>query len=150
MRAAVDFEPFLLRAGADEPLEIAARVQALPAPVRCRQERHLDLREVGAALAVVLAVHLAGEECLPHVLSIACQFVFAERLRPADELTGIRILLAAAADAVLHGLHLHVLPVLAEAADDAAVPRTLAVGIVPAFPRANRCEVRRLGRRRAP
>src|SRR6185295_20134225 len=56
----------------------------------------------------------------------------------------------AAGKAVLHGLHLHLLPVLAEAADDAAVARALAVGIVPAFPDADRGEVRRLRRGGAP
>src|SRR5919198_116374 len=66
------------------------------------------------------------------------------------QLASVGIILAARADAVLHGLHLHVLPVLAEAADDAAVPRALAVGIVPAFPDADGREVRRLQRGRAP
>src|SRR6185295_11878799 len=56
----------------------------------------------------------------------------------------------AAGKAVLHGLHLHLLPVLAKAADDAAVARALAIGIVPAFPDADRGEVRRLRRGGAP
>ena len=46
--------------------------------------------------------------------------------------------------AVLHRLHLHLLPVLAEAADDAAVPGAVPVRVVPAFPGAHRGEVRRL------
>src|SRR6185295_4904622 len=66
------------------------------------------------------------------------------------QLAGVRIFLAALALPVLHRLHLHVLPVLAEAADDAAVARAFAVRVVPAFPDADRGEMRRLRRRGAP
>src|SRR5580704_10199301 len=44
MLDAVRLEPFVLRGGADEPFEIAARMQWLAAPIRRRQKRHLDLR----------------------------------------------------------------------------------------------------------
>src|SRR5438552_14911097 len=143
-------EPFLLRGGADEALEIAARVQPLPAPVGCSEERRLHLRKIGAALTVVRAVQLAREEGLPHVLAVPRELLLGERLGTADQLAGVGVFLAALTDPVLHRLHLHVLPVLAEAADDAAVARALAVGIVPAFPGADRGELRRLTRRRAP
>src|SRR5262249_10736363 len=38
---AVHLEPLLVRFGAHEPLEVAAWVQPLPAPVRRREQRHL-------------------------------------------------------------------------------------------------------------
>src|SRR5205823_1554667 len=113
-------------------------------------ERHAHLAELGAALAIVRAVYLAREERLPHVFAVARQLLIAQRLRAAGQLTGVRIFLPARTHAVLHGLHLHVLPVLAEAADDAAVPRALAIGVVPAFPDADRREVRGHRRRGAP
>src|SRR6266850_7340620 len=134
----------------DKALEVAARVQALPAPVGGGKERHRDLREIGAALAVVRPVHLTRQTLAPHVFPIPAQFILGQRFRPADQLARDPVPGAALALAVLHGLHLHVLPVLAEGADDAAVAVAVAVGVVPAFPGADRGEVRRLRRRGAP
>src|ERR1017187_10725418 len=44
MLDAVHFQPFLFRCRAEEALEIAARVQRLPAPIRGREPRDLHLR----------------------------------------------------------------------------------------------------------
>src|SRR5262249_62100159 len=46
MLEAVALEPLLLGGGAHEAFEIAARVQALAAPVGGREQRHLHLRPV--------------------------------------------------------------------------------------------------------
>src|SRR5262249_17276636 len=51
----VPLEPFVLRGGAHERLEVAARMQALAAPVGGRQKRRLHLRPVGHARLPVLA-----------------------------------------------------------------------------------------------
>src|SRR6266568_9681087 len=45
MLDAVGFEPLVLRCGAHESLEVAARMQALPAPVRRREEGHARSEE---------------------------------------------------------------------------------------------------------
>src|SRR5205814_486241 len=108
------------------------------------------LGKIGAALGIVPTPELARKERLPHVLAVLLQVFRRQRLGTANELARDAALRAALAHAVLHRLHLHVLPVLAEAADDAAVARALAVGVVPAFPDADRREMRRLRRRGAP
>src|SRR6266571_3051611 len=144
VRAAVDFEPFLSGSRAHEAFEVAARMQSLPAPVRRREQRHLDLRKIGGALPVIRPVERARENLRPHVLPIFRELLRGQRFRTADELAGDAALRAALALAVLHRLHLHLLPVLAEAADDAAVAVAVAVAVAPAFPNADRREVRRL------
>src|SRR5712664_4382368 len=125
-------------------------MQALPAPVGCREQRHADVLQIRAALAVVGSVHLARQDLAPHILAIFDQFFFRKRVGPAHQLAGDAAFRAALALPVLHRLHLHVLPVLAEGADDAAVAVAVAVGVVPAFPGADRGEVRRLRGRSAP
>src|SRR5439155_18152521 len=52
VRIAVHLQPFLPGAGSEPAFEIAARVQPLAAPVRRRQDRHVDLAEIGDAGAV--------------------------------------------------------------------------------------------------
>ena len=63
--------------------------------------------------------------------------------RPADQLAVHAASLAALASAVLHGLHLHVVPVFPERAEDAAVMRHVAIPVSGAFPDAHGGEVRR-------
>src|SRR5262245_25037196 len=46
MRVAVHLEPFLLGACCQITFEIAARMQPLAAPVRCRQDWHVDRGEI--------------------------------------------------------------------------------------------------------
>src|SRR5262249_46677450 len=101
-------------------------------------------------LSVVRPVERARQKILPHVGAVARELLLRHRLGAADPLAGDRAHRAALAPPVLHGLDLHFLPVLAEAADDAAVPRRLAVAVRPSFPYANRREMRRLLRRGAP
>src|SRR5215471_7642252 len=71
-------------------------------------------------------------------------------MRSADELAMYAGQLAALARAVLHRFHLHVVPVLPERADDAAVVGHVAVPVGGAFPDAHGGEVRRLQRRDVP
>ena len=71
-------------------------------------------------------------------------------MRAADELAVHAGPLAAFARAVLHRLHLHVVPVLPERADDAAVMSHIAVPVGGALPHAHRGEVRWLKARHVP
>ena len=57
---------------------------------------------------------------------------------------------AALAGAVLHRLHLHVVPILPEGAENAAMMRHVAIPVGGAFPDAHGGEVRRLQRRDMP
>ena len=141
MRAAVRLQPLLRGRGAQVALEIAARMQALPAPVGSRQERHRHLREIGSALAIVVGQQRALEQLGPHVLAVGDEFFFREGLRAAHQFAGDAAFRSALAHAVLYGLDLHVLPVLAEGADDAAVAVAVAVVVPPAFPHADGGEV---------
>src|SRR2546423_8783728 len=69
------------------------------------------------------------------------QHLVGQRLRTAYPVAGQRAAKAARAKAVLHGLHLHVVPVGEERAEDAAVAAHFAVPVVRAFPGAERGEV---------
>src|SRR4029077_13723485 len=57
---------------------------------------------------------------------------------------------AALAEPMLHGLHLHVVPVRPKGAENATVMGHVAVPIGGPFPDAHRCEMRRLKRRHVP
>src|SRR5215813_524382 len=57
---------------------------------------------------------------------------------------------AALAGAILHGLHLHVVPVVPERAENAAVMRHVAIPVGSAFPDAYRGKMRWLQRRHVP
>src|SRR6266487_4501488 len=150
VRPAVHLQPFLPGCRARKPLEVAARVQSLPAPVRGREQRDCDFGEIGCALAVVGTVEGPREQLLPHVFAVLLELLGRERLGAAYGLSGNAAPRAALALPVLHRFHLHVLPILAEAADDAAVAVAVAVAVAPAFPNADRRKMRRLRRGGAP
>src|SRR5205814_472610 len=61
VRVAVDLEPFFFRAGGEEAFVVAARMQALPAPIGGGEQRRLDLAEVDHAAAVVI-VHQSSTQ----------------------------------------------------------------------------------------
>ena len=69
---------------------------------------------------------------------------------PAHQFAVHAASLAALAGAVLHGLDLHVVPVLPERAENAAVVRHVAIPVGGAFPDAHGGEMRRLQRRDMP
>src|SRR2546422_3755000 len=150
VRAAVHSQPLLPRRCTRKALEVAARVQSLPAPVRGREQRDHDFGEISGALAIVGTTEGPREQLLPHVFAILLELLGRKRLWAANGIAGHAVLRAALALPVLYRLPLHFLPILAEAADDAAVPVAVAVTVAPAFPHANRCEMRRLRRGRAP
>src|SRR5262249_53927619 len=91
-----------------------------------------------------------GENVVAEIGPIVRELVLAERFRPAYELAVHERTLAAHASPVLHGLHLHVVPVLPERAQNAAVMSHVAVPVRRALPNANGREMRRLQRSHMP
>ena len=82
---AVHFEPFVLRRGAHEAFEIAARMQALPAPVGCGEQRHLDFVPVWhARLPIFVSVELARQTILVKVAAILAEFLFRDKVSGPD------------------------------------------------------------------
>src|SRR5260221_10967190 len=116
---AVRLQLFFLARGAHEASEIAARMKALPAPVRRRQEGDLDLLPDGRARLVLFVVERVREDLVAEIAAVLLQLAVRKRLLAADELAGGAAARAALAEPVLHRLHLHVIPVRPEAAQDA-------------------------------
>src|SRR6185437_15436599 len=76
VRVAVHLQPFLLRAGREIALEIAARVQAHAAPVAGRQKRRLDLREIGNARGVIVVEQATALRLAGRIDAVLLQFLF--------------------------------------------------------------------------
>ena len=146
VRIAVHLEPLLLARGVEVALDVAARMQALAAPVAIREERHLDFGIVGRARAPELVVELVLEREAAEIEAVGMQHLVGRRFRTADPVAGHRASEAARTEAVLHALHLHVVPIGEEGAEDAAVTAHLAVPVVRALPRADRGQMLRLQR----
>src|SRR5207245_9310249 len=150
VRAASHLQPLRPGRCTRKALEVAARVQSLPAPVRGREQRNHDFGEIGGALAIVGTVEGPREQLLPHVFAVLLELLGRERLGAANGVAGEAAPRSALALAVLYRLHLHFLPILAEAEDDSAVPVAVAVTVAPAFPHPDRCALPRRRRDRAP
>src|SRR5262249_43180606 len=76
---AVALEPLVLRGRAHEALEIAARVQALPAPVSRREQRHLDLRPVRhARLPEFVGIELSGQAVLVEIAAVGAELLLGQ------------------------------------------------------------------------
>src|SRR5690349_15962418 len=116
VRTAVYLEPFQSRSSTHEAFEVAARVQSLSAPVRCREERHFHFGEIRCALTVVVVDERARQTVAPHVRAIALQRFVGKRFVTAHELAGDAASGSALAAAMLDGDDLHLLPILAERA----------------------------------
>src|SRR5207249_1721157 len=127
VRVAVHLEPLLLRAGGEEAFVVAARMQALPAPVGRGEQRRLDACEVNHAAAVVIIDQSPAQRLARRIGGVLRQLRGRERLRSRDRLAGDDAARTALADAVLHAQDLALVPAIDEAAEDAAVARELAV-----------------------
>src|SRR5215475_3887760 len=138
---AVHLEPLLLRCRLEEALEIAARMQRLSAPIRGRQQGHLDLRPVGKHSLVVLVVHGMSEIGLAEIVAVAAQRFVRERLRSRDPVAVHAAAIALGAQSILNGLDLHVVPVLGKGIVDAAVVAELAIEVGKTLPDADRREM---------
>ena len=82
--------------------------------------------------------------------TVLLELFFGQCLRPAHQFAADAAAAAALAGAVLHGLHLHVVPVFPEGRENAAVVRHVAEPVGGAFPHADGGEMRRLQRRHVP
>ena len=148
---AVRLEPFLLGGRAHEAFEVAARVQALPAPVGGRKKGHPYLRPDGRALLVILVVEGVLADFIAKVAAIARQLCLRQcARRPAHQAAVHTAAPAALAGPVLHRLHLHVVPILPEGAEDAAMVRHVAIPVGRAFPDAHGGKMWRLQRSDVP
>src|SRR6266536_1033211 len=108
---AVRLEPFVARSCANEPFEIAARMQSLSAPVRRREQRHRDLVPLRRTRLVIVIIERMRTDFGAEIATVPGKLLVAQSLRPADELAVHARALAALARAILHGLDLHVVPV---------------------------------------
>src|SRR5690348_588023 len=150
MRAAMRLEPLPFRPGAREGLEIAARMQALPAPVRCRQERHLHPLPARRARFVPAIVERMRQDVVAEVAAVGGELGVAQRFRTANQIAGDGAFRPARAEPLLHRFHLHVVPIGPEGRQDAAVMGRIAVPIGSAFPGTDRRQMWRLARRHGP
>src|SRR5207244_1407205 len=116
---------------------------ALPAPVGRGEQRRLDACEVDHAAAVVIIDQSPAQRLARRIGGVLRELRGRERLRSRDRLAGDDAARTALADAVLHAQDLALVPVIDEAAEDAAVARELAVLIRKSFPDAQRGEMRR-------
>src|SRR5262249_41872451 len=146
VRVAVHFQPLLLRAGGEEAFVVAARMEALPAPVRGTEQRRLDAREVDHPLAVVVIDQAAPQRLARRIGRVLRQYFGRQRLGSCDRLAGDDAARAAIADAVLHAQDLALVPAVGEAAEDAAMASELAVVVGEALPDAERRKMRRAQR----
>src|SRR5262252_3924551 len=101
---AVRLEPLLLRGGADEPLEIAARVQPLAAPVRGREQWYGHPRPHRRARLVVRVIEWMIADLVAEIGAVGGEPFLRQGLRPAYQLAMHAASLAALARPVLHGL----------------------------------------------
>jgi hypothetical protein len=134
MRVAVDLEPFLLGARAQEAFEIAARVQSHAAPVCRRQKRGFNLFKCGSARRVVIVQQAPPSRFARNIGAVFREFVSTERRRSGHQLAGDRALCAARADAVLHACDLARIPAGQKVAENAAVTAHLAIVVGRALP----------------
>jgi hypothetical protein len=108
---AMQFEPLARRVGLKIPLDVASQMQPLPAPVAAGEQRDGYPREVRDVLGVVTVEPRMTADLLAEVYSCFLQLGFGERLLPRDRLAGRGTARAVLAEAVLHRLYLHVVPV---------------------------------------
>src|SRR6185312_16696720 len=71
MLDAMRLEPFLRRCGAHEALEIAARMEALAAPIGGGEKRRGDLRPHRRARLVIIIVERVGENLVAENAAVA-------------------------------------------------------------------------------
>src|SRR5208282_709522 len=77
----VRLKPFLPRRRAHEALEIAARMQALAAPIGGGEKRHFDLRP----RFVIVVIERMGADIVTELAAVPLQLFLGKDLRPAHE-----------------------------------------------------------------
>src|SRR6516165_1466066 len=91
-----------------------------------------------------------GANLRAEIAAVLGELRFRQSVRPAYQLAMHARALAPLARPELHGFHLHVVPVLPERADDAAVMGHVAVPVGGALPDAHGGKMRRLERGHVP
>src|SRR6266542_1944194 len=83
MLDAVRLQPFLYRLRPRAAFEIAARVQALAAPVGGREQRHVDVLPYRRARLVVFVIERMRADLLAEIAAVFCKLVVRQRFRSA-------------------------------------------------------------------
>src|SRR5262249_13136979 len=122
--------------------EITARMEAVPAPVRCREEWHGDFLQIGRALAVIVVIERVHECAGDDVAPIRFQLFWRQRLGPGNRLAGDAAARAARPDAMLHRNNRTRIPVRNEFGIDASMITGFAVMIRRALPSTEGRQVR--------
>src|SRR5262245_57552476 len=91
-----------------------------------------------------------GKDLIAKITPISRQLLLGKCFRPANRLAGDPAAQSALASPILHGLHLHVVPVRPKRAENPPVVRHITVPIGGAFPDAHCRKMRRLKRRYMP
>src|SRR6266478_2479363 len=139
---AVQLEPLVRRCRAAKTLDIPAQVQPLTPPISCGEKRHRHFRPYWRARLVVIVVERMGEDFIAEITAIPNQLLVQKVLGPADEFTSDAAARAALAESILHGLHLHIVPIRPEGAENTAMVCHVAVPVGSTFPDAHRGEMR--------
>src|SRR5215211_4688464 len=135
----VHLEPFVLRCRPHESLEIAARMQALAAPVGSREQRDPHLRPVRhPRLPVLVAVQLVRQAILVKVAPVCPELLFGQGDRAGDPISRHSTLEPTRAAAVLYRVDLCPRPIVGEAvAENSTVMRHVAVEVGGRLPGAD-------------
>src|SRR5690606_33442110 len=140
----VHFQPFVGARGSQVSLEVPPQVQTLTAPVGGRQQGYPDAVPARRALPVILTIQGMREYLLAEIAAVCRKLGCAQGGRAAYELSGDPAAWSAFAQAMLHRLDLHVVPVGPESAEDAAVVSHVPVPVGCPFPDAHCGQVARL------
>ena len=144
IRSGLHAQPFVARGDAQIALDGAAQVQAEAAPVRDDERRDVDVLELRAARPVPGIVQRMGENVRDVVHAIGAKLLRREAVRARVALAGHDIGEWAVRIAVLVAQNASVPPPVGESvAEDAALPRAVAVEIRSALPGKDRRQMRR-------
>ena len=117
----VAFKPLLCGSGSDKTFEIAARVQALPAPIGRRQKRHRDFAPVRRTRLMVIVVQRMSDNLVAEACAVTRERCVGQGLVAAHQRAGNDAARSSLPQTVLHGLDLHVVPVGPERREDATM-----------------------------
>src|SRR6266436_3838417 len=84
----VGFEPFFLRSGAHESLEVAARMKALPAPIGGGEQGHGDFFPDRRAALVIAVVERMREDVVAEIAAVFLQLPIGQGLVAAHPRAG--------------------------------------------------------------
>ncbi len=119
---AVHLQPFLLGAGAQVALEVAARMQAHAAPIGRGEQRRLDILERRQPRLVVIVEQPVAQCVAVAIGAVLFQLFVGQGVGTGDRLAGDDAFRPAPAYAVLHRGDLARIPARIEVRQDAAMP----------------------------